>query len=233
MKRTLAIAALLTITGGGTYALANSHPAANRYDPPRIVTSSPVVELEPNACPPECDTYPTDAPAPTCHEDEPCWSCSTMGNLICGPIPAMTNETVAPRSGRAVAPTDPAITTLPDGNLTAIAQGPPAVPNTNPSSAPATSAPTVSGASEGESTAPVVWEWRSPTRENGWTQSAVGATGCWSAYGINGRPMERQAPNEVNQTNWEIMRRSGARSIDCSSADVQAGWDPTVALVVE
>jgi hypothetical protein len=42
--------------------------------------------------------------------------------------------------------------------------------------------------------------------------------------------MERQAPNEVNQHNWEVMRRQGARSIDCDSSDVQAGWDPTVPL---
>jgi hypothetical protein len=29
------------------------------------------------------------------------------------------------------------------------------------------------------------------------------------------------------------MRRQGARSIDCDSPDVQAGWDPTVPLVIE
>jgi hypothetical protein len=209
MKRTLAIAALLTITAGGTYALANSHPAA----PYRTTSLAPAAELEPNE-------------APTVDEEQP----------VTAPQEIPTNEpapTVAPRSGRAALPTNTAITTLPDGNLTAIAQGPPSVPNTNPSSQPAQAAPTVSGASDGESAAPVVWEWRSPTAENGWTQSSEGATGCWSAYGINGRPMERQAPNEVNQHNWEVMRRQGARSIDCDSPDVQAGWDPTVPLVVE
>lgn len=41
----------------------------------------------------------TDTPTPTtllssmtsddvCHEDEPCWDCSTMGNLVCGPVEA-------------------------------------------------------------------------------------------------------------------------------------------------
>jgi hypothetical protein len=25
--------------------------------------------------------------APACHEDEPCWDCSTMGNRTCGPRP--------------------------------------------------------------------------------------------------------------------------------------------------
>ncbi len=26
-------------------------------------------------------------PAPVCQEDMPCWDCTTMGNLICGPVP--------------------------------------------------------------------------------------------------------------------------------------------------
>ncbi len=26
-----------------------------------------------------------------CQEDEPCWDCHTMGNLICGPIPVPAN----------------------------------------------------------------------------------------------------------------------------------------------
>jgi hypothetical protein len=28
---------------------------------------------------------PSEAP---CVEDDPCWDCETMGNLICGPVPA-------------------------------------------------------------------------------------------------------------------------------------------------
>jgi hypothetical protein len=208
MKRTLAVAALLTITGGGTYALANSHPAT----PFRTTSPAPTVILEPNEAPAE-NTAPVAEPIPAEPASEP------------------MAQTVAPRSGRAALPTDPAITTLPDGNLTAIAQGPSAVPHGAPLEGEGATVPGITVAGDPQPT-PVVWEWRSPTAENGWTQSSEGATGCWSAYGINGRPMERQAPNEVNQHNWEVMRRQGARSIDCDSADVQAGWDPTVPLEV-
>lgn len=33
-----------------------------------------------------------DPPAPpdVCHEDEPCWNCTTMGNLRCSPLPPVT-----------------------------------------------------------------------------------------------------------------------------------------------
>jgi hypothetical protein len=30
--------------------------------------------------------YVTQPPAETCWEDEPCWDCETMGNLICGSV---------------------------------------------------------------------------------------------------------------------------------------------------
>jgi len=49
-------------------------------------------------------------PAPTvpCQEDEPCWDCSTMGNLICGPPDIGTPVTIvqpAPPAPSAPAPT--------------------------------------------------------------------------------------------------------------------------------
>lgn len=25
-------------------------------------------------------------PVPVCQEDQPCWDCATMGNLVCGPV---------------------------------------------------------------------------------------------------------------------------------------------------
>lgn len=30
--------------------------------------------------------------AVTCQEDQPCWDCTTMGNLICGPVPNATTS---------------------------------------------------------------------------------------------------------------------------------------------
>lgn len=29
----------------------------------------------------------TNHPDERCHEDDPCWDCSTMGNRVCGPRP--------------------------------------------------------------------------------------------------------------------------------------------------
>lgn len=37
-------------------------------------------------------TLPT-TPAEPCSEDEACWDCSTMGNLVCGPEPTVLSET--------------------------------------------------------------------------------------------------------------------------------------------
>lgn len=41
-----------------------------------------------------CDPRIVNLPVPptvyedgsTCHEDDPCWDCETMGNQICGPV---------------------------------------------------------------------------------------------------------------------------------------------------
>jgi len=42
--------------------------------------------------PSRAEPKPGGEPKQTCQEDDPCWDCATMGNLICGPtlIPAVS-----------------------------------------------------------------------------------------------------------------------------------------------
>jgi hypothetical protein len=42
---------------------------------------------------PRSSLYPVQT-TPECQEDEPCWDCTTMGNMICGPITPITATTV-------------------------------------------------------------------------------------------------------------------------------------------
>lgn len=216
---TLALTATLLTTSGVGYALTRDIPytlTTTQPHTPRVVSSQPVAEL---------DTYPADSPAPVCHEEDPCWDCAEMGNKLCGPLPMSHRDVPARR------PTQ--IVMLPDGNWTAIAQGPAVAPQETPApvvnpETPAAAAVVAPSTTEPAAT-PVVWVWRTPTRENGWTQSGEGATGCWTAYDLRRKPMREHAP-ELNAFNWEVMRRNGAEPLACSHPDVIDTFDPTVAL---
>jgi hypothetical protein len=206
VKRPIAtIAAALLLTGGSAYAL-TSPPAPAEI---RTTSTEPVVELEPNESQPVI-----------CHED------------MCGPIvlePEPTTTTTTEESAPAAADPSPlpeGVTMLPDGNLTAIAQGPPAVAPEGTEQV-ASDNPATPTATE----TPAAWAWRSPDESNGWTQSSEGATGCWAAYDIRGKTMRPDAPEGTNAFNYEVMRRQGAAPLACDHADVEAGWDPTVPLV--
>lgn len=77
-------------------------------------TSTPVAAPSPSQAAPSPSqapiSVPTTAPAPVvpaptvttapapCEEDEPCWDCATMGNMICGPVeaPAQSAQAVQP-----------------------------------------------------------------------------------------------------------------------------------------
>ena len=42
------------------------------------------------ACGP--DPVPEPETRPSCYEDEPCWDCETMGNMVCGPTTTLLVE---------------------------------------------------------------------------------------------------------------------------------------------
>lgn len=50
-----------------------------------------VLLLTASKCPAE-EQHHKQTPAATCHEDEPCWDCKTMGNKTCGPAPRPTSK---------------------------------------------------------------------------------------------------------------------------------------------
>ena len=59
------------------------HPG-QAYCPP--VTTTTHQETPPTTVAEPTTTVPTTtAPAPECQEDDPCWDCETMGNMVCGP----------------------------------------------------------------------------------------------------------------------------------------------------
>lgn len=66
---------------------------------PPVKASIPVIPVVPSA-----------KPVTACMEDEPCWDCSTMGNLICGPI---TQQVTAPAQKPVAPVTAPVKVTAP------------------------------------------------------------------------------------------------------------------------
>lgn len=55
------------------------------------------------------------APTQDCQEDMPCWDCNTMGNHICGPLPAQVGDSQVADAGTCCV-----IVTHPDGSKEAI-----------------------------------------------------------------------------------------------------------------
>lgn len=59
-----------------------------------MTTETTTTVPEPCPCGGQGDPFPHELDGTVCHEDEPCWDCSTMGNGICGDVELVAVVTV-------------------------------------------------------------------------------------------------------------------------------------------
>lgn len=88
--RTVAAVALLGVSGFYAGAMADNvlpHGADKARWEPSSTSTSPRMDVTTTTTAVPGSISTVNVPDGRCHEDDPCWDCSTMGNLRCGPLP--------------------------------------------------------------------------------------------------------------------------------------------------